>query len=182
MSASFDILAKMPFPGLRSYNPDEREMFFGRDRQLDELLRKIRTNRFLAVVGNAGGGKSSLVKASLVPKLQEGFAGQAGSNWRIAICTPGNNPIANLATQLAQRNVLHSDEMMDPNYPSVIENTLRRGSLGIVEAYKSAGVDKENLIIIVDQFEEIFRFSKKMQKARKMRQLLLFYNAYGFYR
>ncbi len=167
MSASFDILAKMPFPGLRSYNPDEREMFFGRDRQLDELLRKIRTNRFLAVVGNAGGGKSSLVKASLVPKLQEGFAGQAGSNWRIAICNPGNNPIANLATQLAQRNVLHSDEMMDPNYPSVIENTLRRGSLGIVEAYKSAGVDKENLIIIVDQFEEIFRFSKKNAKSQE---------------
>jgi ABC-type glutathione transport system ATPase component len=118
MSASFDILAKMPFPGLRSYEPSEREMFFGRDRQLDELLRKIRSNRFLAVVGNSGSGKSSLVKANLVPKLQEGFAGQAGQNWRIAICTPGNNPIANLANKLAQRNVLHTDDKMDPNYPS----------------------------------------------------------------
>ncbi len=161
MSTSFDILAKMPFPGLRSYEPEEKEMFFGRERQLDELLRKIRSNRFLAVVGNAGSGKSSLTKASLVPKLMEGFAGQAGQSWRISICTPGTNPIGNLATQLAQRNVLHSDEKMDPNYPSVIENTLRRSSLGIVEAYKSADVHKENLIIIVDQFEEIFRFSKK---------------------
>jgi WD40 repeat protein len=167
MSASFDILAKMPFPGLRSYEPAEKEMFFGRDRQLDELLRKIRSNRFLAVVGNSGSGKSSLVKASLVPKLQEGFAGQAGQNWRIAICNPGNNPIANLATQLAQRNVLHSDDKMDPNYPAVLENTLRRGSLGIVEAYKSADVDKENLIIIIDQFEEIFRFSKKNAKNQE---------------
>ena len=167
MSASFDTLAKMPFPGLRSYDPVEKDMFYGRDRQLDELLRKIRSNRFLAVVGNSGSGKSSLAKASLVPKLQEGFAGQAGQNWRIAICTPGNNPIANLANKLAQRNVLHSDDKMDPNYPSVIENTLRRGSLGIVEAYKSATADEDNLIIIVDQFEEIFRFAKKNAKNQE---------------
>lgn len=167
MSASFDVLSKLPFPGLRSYEPEEREMFFGRDRQLDELLRKLRSNRFLAVVGNAGSGKSSLVKANLVPKLHDGFAGQAGQNWRIAVCSPGNNPIANLSTQLAQQNVLHSDDKMDPNYPSVIENTLRRGSLGVVEAYKNADVDKENLIIIVDQFEEIFRFSKKNAQAQE---------------
>ena len=167
MSGSVDIFAKLPFPGLRSYEPKEQEMFFGRERQLDELLRKLRSNRFLALVGNAGSGKSSLAKASLVPKLQNGFSGQAGQNWRIAICRPGNNPIGNLSTQLAQQNVLHSDDKMDPNYPSVIENTLRRGSLGIVEAYKNADVEKENLIIFVDQFEEIFRFSKKNTKAQE---------------
>jgi WD40 repeat protein len=167
MSASFDILSKLPFPGLRSYEPSEQEIFYGRDRQLDELLRKIRSNRFLAVVGNAGSGKSSLVKASLVPKLEDGFAGQAGQNWRIAICNPGNNPIGNLSRQLAQQNVLHGDDKMDPNYPAVIEKTLRRGSLGIVEAYKAADVERENLMIIVDQFEEIFAFSKKNQNNQE---------------
>lgn len=164
MSASFDILSKLPFPGLRSYTSAEQEIFYGRDRQLDELLRKIRSNRFLAVVGNAGSGKSSLVRASLVPKLEDGFAGQAGQNWRIAICRPGNNPIGNLSRELAQKNVLHGNDKMDPNYPAVIEKTMRRGSLGIVEAYKSADVERQNLIIVVDQFEEIFAYSKKNTK------------------
>ena len=167
MSGTIDIFQKLPFPGLRSYEKKEREMFFVRERQLDELLRKLRSIRFLAVVGNAGSGKSSLVKASLIPKLEDGFSGQAGQNWRIAVCSPGNNPIGNLSTQLAQQKVLHADDKMDPNYPSVIENTLRRGSLGIVEAYKNADVEKENLIIVVDQFEEIFRFSKKNIQAQE---------------
>lgn len=159
------IFTKVPFPGLRSFEQTEKEIFFGRDRQLDELLRKLRSNRFLAVVGTPSSGKSSLVKASLVPKLEEGFAGQAGSSWRIAVCCPGANPLQNLSKQLAQRGVLHSDEMMDPNFPAVVEGMLRRGSLGIVEAFKQSDIKRgENLMIVIDQFEEIFRYSQKSPK------------------
>lgn len=154
-----------PYPGLRSFEPSERPFFFGRERQLDELLRKLRTQRFLAVVGSSGNGKSSFIKAMLIPRLQEGFTGQAGSVWRIATCTPGNNPLENLSRQLAQRNVLHGDEMMDPSYPAKIEGMLRNGSLGIVEAFKKSDVKRgENLLIVVDQFEEIFSFSKKNKR------------------
>ena len=167
MSASFDILSKLPFPGLRSYDPQESEIYFGREKQLDELLRKLRTNRFLAVVGNPGSGKSSLLKAALYPKLKQGFAGQAGQHWRIAVCKPTSNSIGNLAAQLAQRNVLHADEKMDPNYPSIIETMLRRGGLGIVESYRNSDVPKGNLLIIVDQFDDIFRFSKKNSKNQE---------------
>ena len=156
---------KAPYPGLRSFEPSERDFFFGRERQLDELLRKLRSNRFLAVVGSSGNGKSSFIKAMLIPRLKDGFNGQAGSNWRIATCTPGNNPLENLSRQLAQRNVLHGDEMMDPSYPAKIENMLRNGSLGIVEAFKKSEVKRgENLMIVVDQFEEIFSFSQKNQR------------------
>lgn len=155
---------KAPFPGLRSFESSEREFFFGRERQLDELLRKLRSNRFLAVVGSNGNGKTSFVNAMLKPRLDEGFNGQAGASWRIATCTPGNNPLENLSRQLAQRNVLHGDEMMDPSYPSKIETMLRNGSLGIVEAYKKSEARGENLMIVVDQFEEIFPFSKKNKR------------------
>lgn len=154
-----------PYTGLRSFEQSDRSFFFGRERQLDELLRKLRSNRFLAVVGSNGNGKSSFIKAMLVPRLKEGFNGQAGAAWRIATCTPGNNPLENLSRQLAQRNVLHGDEMMDPSYPAKIEGMLRNGSLGIVEAFKKSSVGRgENLMIVVDQFEEIFNFSRKNKR------------------
>lgn len=163
---TFDTLIQLaPYPGLRSFEKEERQYFFGRERQLDELLRKLRSNRFLAVSGTAGSGKSSLVKAALVPRLRDGFAGQAGTNWRVAVCTIGNNPIGNLAKQLAQRAVLHPDEMMDPNYPATVEAMLRRGSLGIVEAFKQSGIKRENLMIVVDQFEDIFRYAQRKGTA-----------------
>lgn len=160
-----DIFTKIPYPGLRSFHTDENHLFFGRERQLDELLRKLRSNRFLAVVGTAGSGKSSLVRAALTPKLEEGFTGQAGSQWRVALCRPGNGPMANLSKELSRSGVLHSDDMMDPNYPSVIEGMLRRGSLGIVEAFKQSDISRgENLMIVIDQFEELFRFAQKSPK------------------
>lgn len=163
------IIVKNPFPGLRAFGADERSLFYGRERQLDELLRKMRTSRFLAVVGTGGSGKSSLVRAGLVPRLQDGFSGQAGDRWRVALCTPGKNPIESLSKSLAQRGVLHPDDIMDPNFPAVVENTLRRGSYGIVEAFKQANI-KENLIVVVDQFEELFQSTGAKKKRGKNKE------------
>ena len=52
-----------PFPGLRSFEQDEEYLFFGREKQIDELLKKLRSTRFLSVIGSSGSGKSSLVKS-----------------------------------------------------------------------------------------------------------------------
>ena len=62
-----------PFPGLRPFEPDEEHLFFGREKEIDELLRRLRTTRFLAVVGTSGSGKSSLVRSGLIPSLHSGF-------------------------------------------------------------------------------------------------------------
>jgi len=59
-----------PFPGLRSFEEEEEYLFFGRENQVDELLRKLSATRFLAVVGASGSGKSSLVKSGLLPALR----------------------------------------------------------------------------------------------------------------
>ena len=62
-----------PFPGLRPFEPDEDHLFFGREKEIDELLRRLRSTRFLSVVGTSGSGKSSLVRSGLIPSLHSGF-------------------------------------------------------------------------------------------------------------
>src|SRR5262249_52762389 len=74
-------LGTNPFPGLRAYTPAESELFFGRDEPIDDLLRRLRERRFVAVVGTSGSGKSSLVRAGLVPALERGYLVGASSRW-----------------------------------------------------------------------------------------------------
>src|SRR2546421_11443559 len=95
-----------PFPGLRPFESSEDHLFFGRDGQSDELLRRLRRSRFLAVLGTSGSGKSSLVRAGLLPSLYGGIMTQAGSGWRVALFRPGNDPVGNLAGALNERTVL----------------------------------------------------------------------------
>ena len=71
-----------PFPGLRPFEAEEDHLFFGRETRVDELLRRLRFNRFLAVVGTSGCGKSSLIRCGLVPSLHGGQMVKAGSSWR----------------------------------------------------------------------------------------------------
>ena len=70
-----------PFPGLRPFEPDEDYLFFGREKEIDELLRQLRYHRFLSVVGTSGCGKSSLVRSGLIPSLHSGLMAKAGSSW-----------------------------------------------------------------------------------------------------
>jgi len=162
-----------PFPGLRPFESNETHLFFGRDGQSEELLRRLKRTRFLAVVGTSGSGKSSLVRAGLLPALQGGLMASAGSDWRIAILRPGSDPIGNLARALTTTAVLGSgDEKQADNIQAVMaETTLRRSSLGLVELVSRARTkldqhgqplfpDYENLLVVVDQFEELFRFKQ----------------------
>ncbi len=157
-----------PFLGLRAFGPEDHHLFFGREEQTMELLRRLRVTRFLAISGQSGSGKSSLVRSGLVPALQKGFVAQAGAKWRVATFRPGNNPMHNLAQSIAQRNVLHPDRKMEPNYPEHVEATLRRSSLGIVVAYQESKIS-DNLLVVVDQFEELFKYHEH-EKASKMAQ------------
>jgi len=153
-----------PFPGLRPFDEDESNLFFGREGQTDELMRRLRRHRFLAVVGTSGSGKSSLVQAGLLPSLYRGFMTQAGSSWRVALLRPGDNPIANLAEALSQANVSGSPIEDAEIHRIVTETMLRRGALGLVETVQHAQMPEQtNLLVVVDQFEELFRFKQGTQ-------------------
>lgn len=152
-----------PFPGLRSFEEHEHMLFFGREEQVDDLITKLRKNRFLAVIGTSGSGKSSLVKSGLLPSLYGGFMAQSGSNWQTVTFRPGVDPIGNMSKALCESNYNYLDELGvdDVDYSDVIESGLRRSDRGLVDFYHQNMTHRkgENLLILVDQFEELFRFS-----------------------
>jgi hypothetical protein len=90
-----------PYPGLRSFTTEEGPIFYGRGREVDALIARLcdPAQRFLAVVGASGTGKSSLVRAGLIPRLHNG-AIEGSQDWRVVTCTPGamgDNPFLALA-------------------------------------------------------------------------------------
>jgi tetratricopeptide (TPR) repeat protein len=149
-----------PFPGLRPFETDEYRLFFGREGQSDALLERLERSRFLAVVGTSGSGKSSLVRAGLLPALRGGMMAGAGAGWRVAVARPGHDPLGNLARSLAEGGVLAGAGagLAHEEREAVIEAMLRGGSLGLVDAAGAARLGAEKLLVVIDQFEELFRF------------------------
>lgn len=91
-----------PFVGLRPFDGRDSLYYFGRKEQSHGLLQQLYANRFVAVIGSSGCGKSSLVRAGLIPNLEAGFLVQDRDLWKIAIFKPGDAPIFDLAATLAK--------------------------------------------------------------------------------
>jgi tetratricopeptide (TPR) repeat protein len=99
----------------------------------------------------------------------------AGSSWRIATFRPGGDPIGHLATALSDSQVLGANSDLGDTSRVVIEVTLRRSTLGLVEAVQQAGLSgDENVLLIVDQFEELFRFRESVQIANSRDEAIAF--------
>jgi len=135
-----------PYPGLRPFETTESHLFFGRDQQVGELIGRLERHRFLAVVGVSGSGKSSLVRAGLLPALERGRVLEAGRRWRTVISRPGGAPFENLGAGLETAGLDAS--------------SLRRSSHGLTEAARQL-TQEESLLVVVDQFEELFRYKDR---------------------
>ena len=159
--ASNKRFASSPYPGLRPFETEESDIFFGREQQTDELLVRLHRHRFLAVVGPSGCGKSSLVRAGMIAGLKTGFMCDAGSKWRTASMRPGEHPLAQLAAALLAAAPSGTEYETD-KAPLLIQAALRRGPLSLIEVARELDLCQDtNLLILVDQFEELFRFRKK---------------------
>jgi WD40 repeat protein/regulator of sirC expression with transglutaminase-like and TPR domain len=155
-----------PFPGLRPFRQDEDYLFFGREEQTMELLQRLGYHRFVAVVGTSGSGKSSLVRCGLLSELLGGKLLRAGTSWEVAVTHPGGNPLALLAEALLDA------ELYDRGQEHAREHllaTLSRSNFGLVEAIKQARLPGgTNFLLVVDQFEEIFRFNEAGQMQQEV--------------
>jgi multidrug efflux pump subunit AcrA (membrane-fusion protein) len=159
-----------PFPGLRPFSLNESHLFFGREGQVDKVLGKLAKNRSVAIMGTSGSGKSSLIYCGVVPVLYGGFMTETGPNWQIIRSRPGIAPMANLASSIV-------DLMLDNGYiesddrtvqHEVILSVLNNSPYGLVEVVSS--IQKRggaNVCLLLDQVEEVFRFSKLADEAAK---------------
>ena len=149
-----------PFPGLRPFHDNEEHLFFGRESQIDTMVDKLAATRFLAVVGNSGSGKSSLVNCGLKPALSRGLMASAGTSWRMAQFRPGGDPLKAMASSLAEPGCLfRTQDFEGLPIGEIVEATLRMSKLGLVDIYEQASIEERpNLLVIVDQFEELFRY------------------------
>jgi energy-coupling factor transporter ATP-binding protein EcfA2 len=149
-----------PFPGLRPFLEEEAHLFFGREQQVGAMLAKLARTHFLTVVGTSGCGKSSLVNCGLLPALHGGAMGRERAAWRVAHFRPGNDPIRAMARALAKNGVLYTDAPDGVfSLVEVVESTLRMSRMGLIDVWQQAhrGAE-ESLLVVVDQFEELFRF------------------------
>jgi hypothetical protein len=160
MSTVIEVQVRKPFPGLRPFREGEEHLFFGRESQIHAMIDKLSATRFLAVVGTSGSGKSSLVNCGLRPALHGGLMAKAGTAWRVAQFRPGGDPLRSLACALSRNGVLFSD--FDSNtlaLVDIIDASLRMSKLGLSRIYHDARLAEDtNLLIVVDQFEELFRY------------------------
>src|ERR1035437_8278592 len=102
-----------PYPGLRPFDAGDEDVFFGREEEIDQLLHRLAARRFLAVLGVSGCGKSSLVRAGLIPVLCSGLAEPLGGDWRILKLFPGTAPLEALNQALGTRLDARSHALME---------------------------------------------------------------------
>jgi energy-coupling factor transporter ATP-binding protein EcfA2 len=147
-----------PFVGLRPFESGDSLYYFGRKQQTHALLKQLHANRFLAVVGSSGCGKSSLVRAGLIPSLEAGFLVQDRDLWKFAIFKPGDSPLRNLASAMV--SVTEASATAGA-VNDVLETMRRQGAQTLVNRLRAAPDSNEsNLLVVVDQFEELFRFQQ----------------------
>lgn len=144
-----------PYPGLRPFETHEAHLFFGRERQVGEILARLERDRFVAVVGVSGSGKSSLVKAGLIPALERGSVQDAAAQWRTVVIRPAGNPFESLRACLEQQGLDSSG--------------LRRTSRALTDVARQLE-GRETLLLVVDQFEELFRYKDARTHTADRRQ------------
>ncbi len=145
-----------PFPGLRPFAPDENDLFFGREKESEEILKKLLKNRFVTVIGASGSGKSSLIYCGVLPEIRN-MEKDESSKWKIITFRPGNDPLGNLGNSIKEE--ISGTDLRKTEVETILLD-MHLNSDGIASALKKYLItDNEKILLVVDQFEELFRYS-----------------------
>jgi WD40 repeat protein/serine/threonine protein kinase len=130
---------RCPFPGLAAFTRDDAAAFFGRERETEAFVNRLRAQPLGAVVGPSGAGKSSFVQAGVLPALPTG--------WRAITVRPGAAPLAALAARLAAAGIEVGElRAVLADHPGALGALLRAG----------AQARHETVVLVIDQLEELF--------------------------
>lgn len=165
-----------PYKGLRAFEEADAADFFGRDVLVARLLLRLGEAdplaRFLAVVGPSGSGKSSVVRAGLIPELRDG-ALPGSERWFYARMTPGHDPFGELAQALLGVAV---------SVPDGLREQLQSGArdlLAVARDILPADGEPAELVLVIDQFEELFTLAGEADRVQMLRNLTTAVSAAG---
>ncbi len=158
-----------PYRGLFAFREVDEPYFFGRESYIAQLVEAVQKKPFSAIIGPSGSGKSSVVFAGLVPQLSR------SGNWVAASFRPGSQPFRALASALIpllESNMSETDRLVEINK---LAQLLRNGELALTEvmeriAHKHAGA---HLLLVADQFEELYTLCSSEEERRHFLDLLL---------
>jgi WD40 repeat protein/class 3 adenylate cyclase len=155
-----------PYMGLLPFRTEDGRLFFGRDDVVATMLGRLAHDRFVAVVGASGSGKSSLLRAGLVARLQRGEAANR-ELWVSVVCTPTSRPLAELAASVAPTyNASAAGLLRDLEAdPRALDVALRQ-ALGTQP-------DGTKLALVVDQLEELFTLCRDEDERRRFLDALV---------
>jgi serine/threonine protein kinase/WD40 repeat protein len=148
-----------PYKGLRPFAEADAADFYGRDGLIADMLDLLRGSSFLAVVGPSGSGKSSVVKAGLIPSIRRGEI-TGSDRWFIAEMTPGNAPMDRLQTALLSIATQSAD----------LGDVLR--TQGLTAALDRLIPADERVLLVIDQFEEVFTLTTDESERVQFLKLL----------
>lgn len=161
-----------PFKGLQYFTEADADRFFGRERLTARLVNRLRIDagqaRFLAVIGASGSGKSSLVRAGVIPAVRDGQRLADGSlpptdsaNWAIRLFTPTTHPLEALATAL-----LPDDDSLSEIADLTRQLAEKPKNLGLAVRRAVTRADSSHLLLVIDQFEELFTQCRRPEERQ----------------
>ncbi|MEH2180631.1 nSTAND1 domain-containing NTPase [Nostoc sp.] len=159
-----------PYKGLSHFDCTEADanLFYGRTALTDELLEKVRSGNFLAVLGASGSGKSSVVRAGLLYQLKLGRRLSGSDTWQLKIFRPGINPLQNLALAFVELELSDIDRA---SQLTKAEELIARGAVGLGQLITAS--QNQRVMLVVDQFEEAFTQCQNITKRQQFFECVL---------
>ena len=154
--------ARNPYKGLGAFTEADAADFFGRDTLVDELVERVGSGGLTMVVGPSGIGKSSVVRAGLVPRLRSG-ALPGSEQWLVTDMFPGVSPFDELAAALAR---------VSTRQPSGLIEGLRSGRLSLDDAVGRLA-DGATVMLVIDQFEELYTHVPSDEERRSFLDMIV---------
>ena len=158
-----------PYRGLFSFSPNDAKFFFGRDVFIEQLYKATETNNFIPVLGASGSGKSSVVLAGLVPKLER------TGKWKFAHFRPGDEPFHALAKALLSLYQPDLNETEQLKQSRKLAGYFIEGSVLLKDVFAQIESNYPNyrVLLIADQFEELFTLCSNEKVRQGFLDLLL---------
>ncbi|MBD1939284.1 hypothetical protein [Microcoleus sp. FACHB-68] len=142
-----------PYRGLKRFESSDKDLFFGRDQLIASLIKAISQSNLILLLGASGSGKSSVVRAGLIPQLAE----RLGSNFQDFTLTPDRDPFESLRISLISKGYKQAEA----------EIATKNDSESLIQVIKTLKNDQCQWLIFVDQFEEIFTLCHDLEKRQK---------------